>query len=122
MKCFSSPVDIPVDQITFIMGQVGRIKQAMMKVDLMLGKRKRQKEEIFVRWIPPLVGWVRLNTSVASKRNPGRAGCGGVIRGHEGEIFDMFASNCGTCSSTRAELWGVLRGLAMAWNAGFYKV
>ncbi|XP_056697578.1 uncharacterized protein [Spinacia oleracea] len=121
-KCFYPNPDIPMDQITFIMGQVGNITQAMRKVDLMMGKRKRQREEIYVRWIAPREGWVKLNTDGASKGNPGRAGCGGVIRGNGGEIFDVYASNCGTCSSTKAELLGVVRGLAIAWNAGFKKV
>ena len=34
----------------------------------------------------------------------------------------MFALNCGICSCTRAELLGVMRGLAVAWNGGHRKV
>lgn len=123
MRCFNTNVDIPFDQYSFIMGQVGRFQQAMKKEDLMLGKRKRERIQTFVRWSTPRAGWVKLlNTDGAAKGNPGEAGCGGLIRGHRGEVFDVFAARCGSCSSTKAELLGVLRGLAIAWNSGFTKV
>lgn len=83
-------------------------------------KRKRVKQ--YIRWPYPREGWVRLNTDDASKGNPGSAGAGGLIRGHRGELFEMFASNCGVCSCTKAELWAVLRGLAIAWNGGHKRV
>lgn len=34
----------------------------------------------------------------------------------------MYAVNCGYCSCTKAELLAVLRGLAIAWNAGHRRV
>lgn len=85
-----------------------------MREDFLLGKRKRNTEEIFVRWAFPREGWVMLNTDGASKGNLGKAGCGGVIRGHRGELFEVFAADCGICSNAEAELLGVLRGLAIA--------
>lgn len=39
-----------------------------------------------------------------------------------GEVHEMFAVKCGTCTCTKAELLGVLRGLAIAWNGGHRKV
>lgn len=57
-----------------------------------------------------------MNTDGAAKGNPGEAGAGGIIRGPRGELFEMFAANCGVYSSTKAELLAVMRGLATAWN------
>lgn len=104
------------------MARVGDIKYAMRWDDLVLGKWKRDLEEIYVRWLCPRPGWVKLNTDGASKGNPGLAGCGEIIRGHRGEVLEMFAAKCEICSSTQAELWGVVRGLAVAWNAGYRQV
>lgn len=88
---------------------------------LVLGGLQR-REEVFVRWMYPREGWVRLNTDGASKGNPGEAGAGGIIRGYRGEMFEMFAANCGICSSTKAEFLAVLRGLTLAWNGGHKRV
>lgn len=59
---------------------------------------------------------MRLNTNGASKRNPSKGVAGGIIRGQRGEVFELFASNYGTCSCTKAELWVVLRSLAITCN------
>ncbi|XP_021864055.1 uncharacterized protein [Spinacia oleracea] len=39
-----------------------------------------------------------------------------------GELHVVFAVNCNTCSYTKAELLGVMRGLAITWNGGNHKV
>jgi hypothetical protein len=39
---------------------------------------------VFVSWKPPPVGWVRLNTD-GSCRDGGHIGCGGIIKGSDGE-------------------------------------
>lgn len=122
LRCFNDNVDVPFDQYAFLMARVGEIKRAMVKEDLLLGKRKRGREMIFVRWLTPRMGWVKLNTDGASRGNPGNAGCGGLIRGPGGELHEVFAARCGSCSCTRAELLGVMRGLAVAWNAGHRRV
>lgn len=98
MKCFNANIDIPFDQYSFIMRTVGFIKQAMNKDDLMLGKRKQGKVEVFVRWFKPREGWVKLNTDGAAKGNPGIARCGGLIRRIRGEPFNVFAANRASCS------------------------
>ena len=68
------------------------------------------------------LSWAKLNTDGAAKGNPGPAGAGGLIRGYRGELFETFASKCGSCSCTRVELLAVMRGLAVAWNGGHRKV
>lgn len=121
-RCFGRVADIPVDQMGFIMSRVGLIRHAFDREELEEGRSKRRRVEIFVRWLHPDDGWVRLNTDGAAKGNPGAAGAGGIIRGHSGELFEMFAANCGYCSSTRAELLAVVRGLVVAWNGGHRRI
>ena len=77
--------------------------------------KRRPRVERLIRWTYPRDGWVKLNTD-------GAAGAGGVIRGCRGELHETFALNCGVISCTKAELLGVMRGLAIAWNGGHRKV
>lgn len=69
---------------------------------------KRRRVEKFIRCDHPKEGWVQLNTDGASKGNPSRVRAGGLIRGHMGELYEVFATVCGSCSCTKAELMGVL--------------
>lgn len=113
---------IPIDQVTFIFARIKQIREAF-EHDLKRAEGHRvTRQEVFIRWRYPGIGWVRLNTDGASKGNPGKAGAGGLIRGHRGELFEVFAANCGECSSTRAELLAVMRGLIVAWNGGHRRV
>ena len=121
-RCFNSEPKIPLDQCAFISARVGEIVKAMSSDLMEVVDHKRKRVERYVRWPYPREGWVRLNTDGAAKGNPGIAGAGGLIRGHRGELFEMFASNCGVCSCTKAELLAVLRGLAIAWNGGHRRV
>ena len=71
--------------------------------------------------LPP--SWVTLNIDGASKGNSGPAGGGGgVIRGHRGEWICGFVENMGICTSTKAELKAVLRGLLIAKERSLTKV
>lgn len=94
----------------------------MIKDTLMRGESSRVRQEIFVRWKAPAEGWVILNTDGAAKGNPGLTRVGGIIKGHRGEIHEIFALNCGRCSCTRAEWLAVMRGLVVAWNGGHKQV
>lgn len=94
----------------------------MEKGDNLLGSAVIGRKEIKIRWAFPRDGWVRLNTDGAAKGNPGRARAGGLIHGHRGEVHEVFALNCGGCSCTRAELYGVMKGLLIAWDGGHRKV
>ncbi|CAN1172803.1 Putative ribonuclease H protein At1g65750, partial [Linum perenne] len=46
----------------------------------------------------------------------------GLIRNNEGARVGAFSANIGKCTTTRAELRGVITGLRMAWYAGCRKV
>ena len=120
-RCFSREAKVPLDQVAFIFAKVGEFLRAT-KLDIQHNGIIQPRVERFIRWNYPPEGWVRLNTDGAAKGNPGKAGAGGIIRGSRGELFEAFAVNCGVCSCTCAELLGVLRGLAIAWNGGHRKV
>lgn len=121
-RSFNDDPKIPMDQVSFIFARIKQIKEAFYhELQQAVGHRS-SRQEVFIRWKYPGLGWVRLNTDGASKGNPGKAGAGGLIRGHRGEVFEMFAANCGECSNTRAELLAVMRGLIVAWNGGHRKV
>jgi ribonuclease HI len=74
-----------------------------------------------IAWVPPKATFVKLNTDGAYKDNQ-TAGCGGVIRGTQGEWLGGFAKHVGLCSAFMAELWGVYEGLRYASRMGFMKV
>ncbi|XP_061369203.1 uncharacterized protein LOC133312077 [Gastrolobium bilobum] len=64
-------------------------------------------------------GVVKINTDGVARGNPGLAAYGGLIRNSQGRWLGGFAYKLGLlCSSFKAELWGVLRGLELAWNEG----
>jgi ribonuclease HI len=77
--------------------------------------------EALIRWEPPKVSFIKLNTDGAHKGNH-VAGCGGVIRGSHGEWLGGFAKGVGDCSAFVAELWGVYEGLRQVYKMGFRKV
>ena len=52
----------------------------------------------------------------------GLAGAGGLVRDSTGAWVAGFTYMIGTCSSTRAELWGVFTGLNFVWNLGLRKI
>jgi ribonuclease HI len=80
-----------------------------------------EKSVALIRWKPPQVLFVKLNTDGAYKADQA-AGCGGVIRGSQGEWLGGFAKGVGLCSAFAAELWGVLEGLTQVYRMGFRKV
>jgi len=55
---------------------------------------------------PPLERWVKLNTDDFC-RGIGLTGCGGVIRGSDGEWLGGFAKGVGMCSTYIVKLYGV---------------
>lgn len=49
-------------------------------------------------WEKPQTGWARLNIDRAAIGNPGRVGCGGLIRNDRGEWMGVFSRSLG-CSN-----------------------
>jgi len=63
-----------------------------------------------------------LNMDGAAKGNPGQASVGGVLRGDKGDWVIGFLENLGHCSSTKAEIRAVFRGLKLAQEAHAQKL
>ncbi|PNX95557.1 ribonuclease H [Trifolium pratense] len=82
---------------------------------------QRDKVLSHIQWQQPVGNYVKLNTDGSCKEGK-RAGCGGVIRGNQGEWLGGFAKGVGQCSAFVAELWGVLEGLLLAKRLGFSTV
>ncbi|QHO40259.1 Putative ribonuclease H protein [Arachis hypogaea] len=75
-----------------------------------------------IEWKPPPIEWVKLNTNGLVIESVKTAGCGGLIRTHEGDWVGGFMANLGNCHAFRAELWGVFHGLNMAWDLGMRRI
>ncbi|XLT60596.1 hypothetical protein S245_053503 [Arachis hypogaea] len=77
---------------------------------------------MLVRWVPPSEGAIKLNVDGSSRGNPGRAGCGGLLRDQDGNCVAGFLSYIGFAGSVEAELMAIRHGLWLAWQSGYRKV
>ncbi|XLS95417.1 hypothetical protein HN51_071425 [Arachis hypogaea] len=78
--------------------------------------------QMLVRWVPPSEGAIKLNVDGSSRGNPGRAGCGGLLRDQDGNCITGFVSHIGFAGSIAAELVAIRHGLWLAWQFGYRKV
>ncbi|KAG7571880.1 Ribonuclease H-like superfamily [Arabidopsis suecica] len=108
------------DRVRFIKDLSKDVWAAHKKVSGSLSQVVRV--ERMIAWIPPMVGWFKLNTDGASHGNPGLATAGGVVRDGEGNWCSGFALNIGICSAPLAELWRVYYGLYIAWGRGITRL
>ncbi|KAJ8430823.1 hypothetical protein Cgig2_034150 [Carnegiea gigantea] len=83
---------------------------------------EQRKQDAFVRWHAPREDWIKLNIDGASKGNPGPSGGGGIFRDHYGNWIKAFACNFGWCTSVKAEVLALLKGLRVAWDMGYKKL
>ncbi|GAU10041.1 hypothetical protein TSUD_416290, partial [Trifolium subterraneum] len=93
----------PIHTVNYIYKSVEEYYNAKQTSNMIDG---RECMLVDIRWKPPSGNFVRLNTDGASKDN-NKAGCGGIIRGSQGEWLGGFAKGVGDCSAFIAELWGV---------------
>ncbi|CAL1382969.1 unnamed protein product [Linum trigynum] len=77
-----------------------------------------RREEVLVGWSKPPVGWHKLNTDGAAQGHQGIVSTGGALRDHDGMWTGGFISKLGSGSAILAELWGILKGLELAWKKG----
>nr|POE96236.1 putative ribonuclease h protein [Quercus suber] len=66
-----------------------------------------------VKWVRPALGWAKLNTDGSFSAGNGPAGCGGIIRGSDGQWVTGFAMSINVSSSIAAELWALREGLSL---------
>ena len=85
------------------------------------GFRRNERIQKWIRWAPPPWPFLCLNTDGARKGN-GEASAGGLLRDCHGNFIHGFSAHLGVCSVLKAELWGVLHGLRMAWDLGYRRI
>lgn len=77
------------------------------------------REWRLVGWNPPPSGWVKLNSDGSVRGGEYKASSGGIIRNMDGDWLSGYSWNIGACSIAKAELWGVVDGLHLAYEKGF---
>ena len=65
---------------------------------------------------------MKLNTDDSFARNPGMAGCGGVVRDEHGKWVRGFARQIGLTTSFVAELWWLRDELLMCYNLNIFSL
>lgn len=87
---------------------------------IMLGAASKSSPKVVVQhhWDKPIDGWWKVNSDGSWCQEKNIAGAGGVIRDSLGNWVVGFGKCCGDCSIDKAELWGILHGLRLAWNRG----
>ncbi|GMJ09108.1 hypothetical protein like AT5G42905 [Hibiscus trionum] len=74
---------------------------------------------MFVRWSPPMIGWIKVNTHGTRKDAKSQASCGGVLCDHASYWLRGFLRFIGRCSVIEVELWGILSRLLVVWELGY---
>ncbi|KAK2649549.1 hypothetical protein Ddye_017038 [Dipteronia dyeriana] len=66
--------------------------------------------------------WVKINVDGSCDTNSGIITACGVLKDHLKNWLRGFMLNKGVWSVLEAELWGLFKGLTIAWNAGYRKI
>ncbi|KAF7815494.1 ribonuclease H [Senna tora] len=79
------------------------------------------REATLVAWEKPSDGWIKVNSDGACKSD-GKAGCGAILRDHEGRWIGGIARNLDGCSVIRTEAWGAFEGIKLASDMGYKRI
>ena len=71
-----------------------------------------------VKWMPPQMGWIKLNTDGSCLGNPRKAGFGGLLRDDQGAWIHGFSAKIDIIDVLAAELHAMRFGLSLAWDLG----
>lgn len=78
---------------------------------------KKQQQEIFISWEPPLEGWFKLNTDGSCQsgiKGMGNISAGGIIRDVKSRWIKGFSCFLGYGTSLLAELWAFFIWISIA--------
>lgn len=70
----------------------------------------------------PKQGKLKLNIDGASTKNPGKEGCGGIVRNENSEVFIAFSKNLGECTNNYVEMSALKIGLLICYQMGITKI
>ena len=79
---------------------------------------KKDNSRLNTNWNSPPIGWIKGNFDGVAKGNLGRAGCGGVLKDHLGNIIDAIAIPIGISNSHIAEATAALYTMRLAVETG----
>ncbi|GMI73152.1 hypothetical protein like AT3G09510 [Hibiscus trionum] len=74
----------------------------------------KQIPTVGARWLPPPVGFVKINTDGAVLASGSRGGIGGIAHSHSGEKILEFSKSVGAGPPVLAELLAIREGIALA--------
>jgi hypothetical protein len=80
------------------------------------------KSNTLIGWLPPPLGFMKMNTDGSVLGNPGKASAGGLLRDSNGKWIHGFAHNLEITNSLAVELWGLRDGLLLARNLNITKL
>lgn len=89
---------------------------------LVFQERNSHRKDIQVGWVPPRMGFSKLNTDGAYNCAMGSASTGGILRDHYGIWIGGFHRNIIADSSLKAELWALRDGLSLAKDENIKKL
>lgn len=75
----------------------------------------KKMQQVQIGWFPPPQGWIKINSDGAFRSGQDRAGCGGLLRDHNGVWICGFSRFLGFYSATT-------EGLKLAASRGFERV
>ncbi|XP_024156133.1 uncharacterized protein LOC112164125 [Rosa chinensis] len=75
----------------------------------------RPPRVVEVNWLPPSLGWVKINSNGSWKHEEGVGGCGAIFQDYKGQFLGAFASNLEIPSSIAAEIMAVIKAIELAW-------
>lgn len=81
-------------------------------------KLQNDNPRLTIMWNSPSNGWIKGNFDGATKGNPRRAGCGGVLRDHMGNVIDAIAIPIGRTNSHIAEATAALYTMRIVVDLG----
>lgn len=96
--------------------------EALLQRYMCVSYSTARRSEMDIHWVSPTPHRVKVNVDGTSRGNPGSAGCGCVIRSHEGVWLIGAARNMRICSAFQSELAAVCVGLKLAWEKGFRQI
>ncbi|GMP98855.1 hypothetical protein CsSME_00046579 [Camellia sinensis var. sinensis] len=79
-------------------------------------------EPRLTKWLSPIAGKLKLNTDGCSKRDPNQSGYGGLLSDKVGTWLWGYRGYLGNCTSLKAELWGLYRGLTIIMQKGMANI